>query len=92
MKYLITAFIALLVFGCSPSLYKPDVADAKLQESLQAGRKLYVSRCSNCHNLHLPKEFTSEIWRKQVDLMQVRAGISDDEKNLILNYLLYDKK
>jgi mono/diheme cytochrome c family protein len=92
MKFLLTAFIALLIFGCSPSLYKPDVADAKLQESLSAGRKIYVSRCSNCHNLHLPKEFTSEIWKKQVDLMQVRAGISDDEKNLILNYLLYDKK
>jgi mono/diheme cytochrome c family protein len=92
MKFLLTAFIALLIFGCSPSLYKPDVADAKLQESLLAGRKIYVSRCSNCHNLHLPKEFTSEIWKKQVDLMQVRAGISDDEKNLILNYLLYDKK
>jgi hypothetical protein len=92
MKYTLIAILALLIYGCSPSLYKPNVADSKLQESLLAGRKLYVARCSNCHNLHLPKEFTSEAWRKQVDLMQVRAGISVDEKNLILNYLLYDKK
>jgi mono/diheme cytochrome c family protein len=92
MKYLLSAFIALLIFGCSPSLYKPNVADSKLQESLLAGRKLYVSRCSNCHNLHLPNEFTPEAWKKQVDVMQVRAGISNDEKTLILNYLLYDKK
>jgi mono/diheme cytochrome c family protein len=89
MKYFLIAFIALMVYGCSPSLYKPNVADAKVQESLLNGRKLYVARCSNCHNLHLPKEFSSEIWKKQLDLMQVRAGISDDEKKLILDYLLY---
>jgi len=89
MKNFIIAFITLVVYGCSPSLYKPNVADAKVQESLLNGRKIYVARCSNCHNLHLPKEFSSDVWKKQLDLMQVRAGISDDEKKLILDYLLY---
>lgn len=89
MKYFLIAFITLVVYGCSPSLYKPNVADAKVQESLLNGRKIYVARCSNCHNLHLPKEFSSDVWKKQLDLMQVRAGISDDEKKLILDYLLY---
>jgi mono/diheme cytochrome c family protein len=90
-KILISCFVAL-IYSCSPSLYKPNVSDPELQSSLMHGRKLYVSHCSNCHNLHLPKEFSSDDWIKQVNKMQTRAGISDSEKVSILNYLTYNTK
>lgn len=87
MKKVLIACIVTLLYSCSPSLYKPNESDAELQSSLMQGRKLYVAHCSNCHNLHLPKEFTAEVWNMQVNKMQERAGVNDSEKQLILRYL-----
>ncbi|MBK9985124.1 MAG: hypothetical protein IPP15_22665 [Saprospiraceae bacterium] len=60
---------------------------AEQQERLLAGRKLYVDHCSGCHNLHFPKEYTEDQWKSNLDEMQVKAKITDDQKQLILDYL-----
>ncbi|MGB4849565.1 MAG: hypothetical protein WBP41_16700 [Saprospiraceae bacterium] len=86
-KVTIILFVGLIIYGCSQSLYIPSSAIAEQQEQLLAGRKLYVDHCSGCHNLHFPKEFTTEQWISNLDEMQVKAKISDLEKQLILKYL-----
>jgi mono/diheme cytochrome c family protein len=80
-------FLSIIIIGCSQSLYLPASADAAQQEKLLNGRKLYVARCSGCHNLHFPKEYTAEQWKSNLDEMQVKAKISDEQKQLILEYL-----
>ena len=80
--------VCFIVIGCTPVLYIPKSTDAKEQEQLTTGRKLYVKHCSGCHNLYLPKQFTAEEWKYDVDSMQARAKINSEEKQLILRFLL----
>lgn len=89
MKKIVVICLIGLSVSCSPSLYKPSVADPALQADLLKGRSLYVSTCSNCHNLHLPKEFSAELWEVHINNMQVRAKISMEEKALILKYITF---
>ena len=97
MQGRIIAFIILLsafIYGCKSSLYVPQNAavttlnDSTLQE-LKLGRKLYIMKCSGCHNLHLPEEYNSMEWVDNLDGMQNKAKITSEEKNLILKYLLH---
>ena len=79
--------IACLLYCCSPTLYIPASEDPVTQQRLLSGRKLYVDHCSGCHNLHLPQEFEATIWKENLDEMQANAEISNDEKQLIYEYL-----
>lgn len=56
-------------------------------DTLMAGRNLYIDRCSGCHNLYLPGRFTATKWQKNVNEMQKKAKINDDQKTVILKYL-----
>jgi hypothetical protein len=80
--------VSFIIIGCSPMLYIPKSTDAKEQQQLLTGRKLYVKHCSGCHNLYLPKQFTVEVWKDNLDTMQTRAKINSEEKELILRFLL----
>ncbi|MEP7168622.1 MAG: hypothetical protein ABI855_04575 [Bacteroidota bacterium] len=86
-KIVSTIFICFIIISCSRQLYKPTSTDATTQQNLLTGRKLYVDHCGSCHNLHLPKEYNAIAWQKQLDEMQVKANITDEETNLIFQYL-----
>jgi len=86
---LFVAVVGCVAFGCRPQLYLPSSTNPSKQNDLLRGRKLYVNHCSSCHNLHLPSEYGAEQWKKNVDEMQERSKISDNEKQLILQYLTY---
>jgi mono/diheme cytochrome c family protein len=57
-------------------------------EELARGRALYATKCSGCHNLHLPAEYTTEEWKKFVDEMAEDANVSASEEVLISRYLI----
>ena len=88
-------FLACLLAGCAAALYTPTVSNvtehATLAE-LNNGRALYVSKCGSCHTLKLPSEYSVDVWKKNLDEMQVRAKISDEEKSDIFKYLRADAK
>ena len=86
-KIVVLLFFAAIIYSCTQSLYMPVVSDAVRQEHLMQGRKLYVDRCSGCHNLHFPNEYTEQQWKMQLEEMQVKAKITDEQKELILDYL-----
>ncbi|MDQ6609355.1 MAG: hypothetical protein M3Y85_06005 [Bacteroidota bacterium] len=81
-------FACCIILSCSQQLYVPNSTDATQQQQLLSGRKLYVAHCGSCHNLHLPKEFDTNGWKKQLNEMQVKAKITDEEKGLIYKYLI----
>ncbi len=89
MKKAITISIIFccLLYSCSRTLYTPACTDATKQQQLLSGRKLYVDHCSGCHNLHLPKEYDAVGWKKELNEMQPKAKITDEEKQLIFEYL-----
>jgi len=80
----------VMVSSCSPSLYLPTPADVSSESSLEElveGRRLYANHCSGCHTLHLPTQFSEEMWRETLDKMQSRSKTTYSEKMMILKYL-----
>ena len=94
IKILAIVFLCTLVYSCSSALYEPELKDVKdeaLLAELKEGRKTYVQKCGNCHNLILPEKFTKSKWEKELDEMQRRANLTDKEKASILKYLTFGK-
>ena len=91
--YLILGCIFLLVaiFSCKPTLYTPttsSVSSTATLENLIEGRELFIGNCGKCHKLYNPTKFTNEEWRKNVNEMQKRAHITDEQKELVYQYLI----
>jgi len=84
---LLSVCIAGLLYCCSPTLSIPSSEDPITQQRLLAGRKLYVTSCSSCHNLHLPRAYAAIVWTQNLDEMQTNSSITDEEKQLIYEYL-----
>lgn len=83
---------AVLVFliSCTSALYVPTASQQTESASLtqlQAGRKLYIQKCGNCHTLHLPEQYSKAQWQHFLDEMQQKASINNLEKEQILLYL-----
>src|SRR4051812_26059460 len=84
MKQLIVSvFICIALVSCGRQLYMPESTDATKQAKLLQGRSLYVDHCGSCHNLHLPKEYNAAEWMRNLNEMQAKAKISDEQKDLI---------
>ena len=57
------------------------------------GYKLYKNKCSGCHGLHSPQEYTATEWNKNLEEMFPKAKISDaTTKSLIRDYLYAKSK
>lgn len=91
-KIVLAIILGFFIYSCGPSLYMPSSSDIVKQQRLLSGRKLYVNHCSSCHNLHLPKEFDTIGWETEIDKMQERAKITDEEKQSIIEYLTSQPK
>jgi cytochrome c1 len=92
----IWAIVILFIVSCanftappdvSPTLIanaRPDHVDA---EQLQNGRRLFVSRCLECHTLPQVTKYNREQWPHLVSRMSGRANLSASEQNAIVAYL-----
>ncbi|MBF5046476.1 hypothetical protein FGE12_28945 [Aggregicoccus sp. 17bor-14] len=61
----------------------PGTSVAELGE----GRRLFVGRCSGCHNLPDPKAYRADEWPAQVSEMGARARLSAEQQQLVAHYL-----
>jgi hypothetical protein len=62
----------------------PEVKTADLEH----GRSLYAVRCSRCHDLYDPGAYSASHWETSVREMNSRAGLSNDEERLVVQYLV----
>ena len=85
-----------VVLACSAALDHPTPQDAEWAQSdwpgttvqeLAHGRALYVDKCSSCHNLHLPSEYSPEEWKGYVAYMVTEAKLTPEEQAAIARYL-----
>ena len=89
MKKTAIIVLAFILQSCSSQLYIPVSNAGEIAiENLQKGRKLYVNNCSSCHQLFLPQKYDNSKWQKNLDEMQLRSKISDEQKKLIFDYLV----
>jgi cytochrome c1 len=71
----------------SPALIanaRPDHVDAR---QLQNGRRLFVSRCLECHTLPSVAKYSRNEWPHLVSRMSGRANLSASEQAAIVAYL-----
>lgn len=95
-KIIIFLVVAVFCFCCSPSVYKPTVADVESGkknysdltiEQLNSGFHLYTNKCGSCHTLYKPQEITKDRWAKILPDMKIEAHLSDKEYELITRYI-----
>ena len=61
-------------------------------DSVKTGNELFVRSCARCHKLKDPAKYTREQWPGLVNKMQKRAKITDEQKALIISYLVTQAK
>ena len=87
--------LLVLFLACSPALYIPTQEVAEKTgiplENLKAGRQLYVDHCGSCHMLYLPNQFTVTKWKNEMEAMRLKITFNEQEKQLMLGYLLAGK-
>lgn len=95
-------FSAILVgtflFSCSNKATMPKVTEevkksnngTELPIAVLEGKKLYENSCGNCHKLFPAEKHDKTGWIKTLDRMAPKAKITEQEKNLVYNYLTYN--
>ncbi len=56
--------------------------------SLTMGRRLYIKRCSACHNLKRPTSLLPSEWPEMVERMSEVADLKPDQVKIITQYLV----
>ena len=98
MKIFYSLLILLLsaVFSCSggiPNPSKEQINRASQQwegtseESLLMGKKLYINKCSGCHSLRIPSNYSLAQWDTIMQKMGPAAKLSLDEYQNIFKYI-----
>ena len=78
----------LVLLACSSQLYIPAESSATVSfVDLKKGRELYVNNCASCHQLYTPNKFSEKEWTENLNEMQPKAKITDEEKQLIYQYI-----
>ena len=88
-KQITIVIISSLFISCASQLYIPtESINSVSVENLKEGRELYVKNCSSCHQLYMPNQYDAVTWKHNLDEMQARAKITDDQKKLVYDYLV----
>ena len=62
-------------------------------DQLKHGSRMYIRKCSGCHALHKPSQFTAQQWHPILNKMFERSKVKDSTtKILITNYLIAKSK
>ena len=87
----------LILGGCGaviPRVTPELVALAQQREKaasagyLEESRALYVTRCSSCHSLNDPRDYTEEDWPGWMHKMARKAKISSEQEQQLLVFVL----
>ncbi len=79
----------------SPQVTPAFLAIAKVStptQVLDAGRKLYTNRCTECHDLEMLDARSLSGWERMVSGMGRRANLSEVEKTHIMDYIAAAQK
>ena len=60
-------------------------------EELEIGKKIFIKRCSGCHLLHMPSQYSKEKWEKILPKMFVKAKVDTFQQRLIRNFIMNEK-
>lgn len=57
--------------------------------AMSDGQRLYLEKCTSCHDAYEPHEFTPDKWRESVKEMEDdgRVALSAEDRAVLLGYL-----
>lgn len=98
LKYyvILCSLTALFVISCSGSIPEPtqdQVQWASIRwpgtdfKELSEGRELYISKCSGCHGLKDPSNYTEKEWEPLLRKMGKKAKLDDSQYEKIHHYV-----
>lgn len=67
--------------------YKKINSNITLAE-LQAGHKIYYTKCNTCHQNFTITDFNEKKWRHEIEDMSPKAELTEDEKSKLTLYIL----
>lgn len=76
------------VFG----LERAEVLREKATASMTPGEQLFYKRCTVCHGPRDPAQFTQKQWHGITQSMFPRAGLNEEEKKLVMDFLMANAK
>jgi cytochrome c2 len=91
----VSALVCLLI-GCESASFRPPPVTPQMAKTgrnpfslatLEHGRKLFVSRCIECHTLPPVSSRTAQKWPGTVDRMSARASLKPAERDAMIAYL-----
>ena len=85
MKLFVVVFLLLLLIliACSQGY----IINMNEKTEYPEGRDLFASKCSGCHRLPYPSEYTSTQWDSILLPMKKKAKLTDKQQLLILKWL-----
>ncbi len=83
---IVLALIAAVLVACSTLSYS-DGSTTAPQEDRPAGAELWAQNCRRCHNFRDPTSLSDAQWDVVMMHMRIRANLTAEEHQLILEYL-----
>lgn len=60
------------------------IALLSLMSMLMADQKIMEKKCTRCHMLRNPDNYSKSEWKRHVERMAQRAGLTEEEKKSII--------
>ena len=70
-------------------LFLAAVCCASAPAETESGtRELYAGKCTSCHRLHRPSEYSKEKWPTILERMAAKAKLTPEEADALREYLV----
>ncbi|MGE5680958.1 MAG: c-type cytochrome [Bacillota bacterium] len=86
----------LFLISCSGSLPEPTSEQIQWASNkwpgistreLTEGRNIYIDKCSGCHGLKAPSDYTIEEWKPLLEKMKNKAKLNDAENEKVWYFI-----
>ncbi|HKJ45012.1 MAG TPA: hypothetical protein VJ991_04205 [Balneolales bacterium] len=86
---LLVMVISFVIISCGTGkkVSKDDMGDLGVMNVEKSGAVLWGENCGRCHNAPDPRAFSDLQWETLGKHMRIRAGLTADETQKIINFL-----
>lgn len=89
-KYILIGVLSLGLVACTAkkAVVVEEVIDmSNFTPELVQGKTIYDAKCGKCHDLPKPSDYSKEKWVPIMNHMAKKAKISDEDRELVYNYV-----
>lgn len=100
LRVVVVVFVILLLagllVGCGdPPVVTPELVAAAQRQwptataaQLSHGREVLMTKCTACHGVRQPADYSPAVWQGYLEVMSPRAQLDDQQRADVLRYVL----